>query len=968
MITFDLQRFGKGGGKSGGKIILTILGFALGGLPGAIMGAVLGSLIWGNKNKQNDNSSSIIRFDKYQETMTSGGSIPIIYGERRISGNQTYHETSADANTLHKHVVICEGEIEGITGISANGLLVPTGGQTSATVMTIQNTKWQDACLTYSNGHLGFHWNGAKRAKVWFPSKEDIQTSDNTYWEYQVSISALISYINRLGEGWEAFPTATTSNVPSEMRMVPHRSETRTLNYANWSGLSPYHKAKLNNGESVTVGGKRYVPLTYEEARSQCGAGFQWNGRVAFFIGLVGAFIWVIETHEDTNCYLNPIGFECNTVRGGTTYTFHDGDLPSNFEQVGSYAHMAWLDMTFVVSNELNGNPSVEAVVRGRKIYDTRTGQVAYSTNPAMCLRDFMLSERYGLGRWIDASDLDEQSFIDAANYCDELIQFSRSDGSSVTKKRFELNMVIDQKQSAWDWIDAMLGSFQAFLAINQGKIYLYIEKPSPIVYKFDESNIFDLKVTSTPLEDTPNQYKIKFVDPKNNWKTVTAEVNDYADQKDRGKIVIKEVELEGVTSQDQALRLGRFYRDYNFISSFNVTFKTGFQAMSLSCGDVICVTYKKVFVEMPFRIIEMKETSSHEFELTCRPYNESIYNDNLGANLIAYNYSQMKPLIGNPTRPENVEARQDCYVDDHGGNHNTVTVTWKASVYSKPVVYRVYVSGGNEWIFIAETPECKHVLSLSQADMLIGNQYQFGVYAVCGDKKSEYAFSDWITITDADEPPSTVKNLSAYLDGQIRISWEAPDDPDVNHYEVTVNGRTITTTNTFTMCDAIDGANQIEVVVVDNAGNKSEKSKTSVYADLAPSPVRNFQAKNQGGYIILTWDLSSNATSYMIEGSTNTTVYGNTYFMPATATGTFSYSIRALNEYGVSSPITATVDVTDTNTVSPMMEVNLFDLTDTYENAEARSEYKFRDFDCKMKDMTETGSRYGMYIVKTNC
>ena len=81
---------------------------------------------------------------------------------------------------------------------------------------------------------------------------------------------------------------------------------------------------------------------------------------------------------------------------------------------------MAWLDMTFTISNELNGKPSVSCLVKGRKVYDIRTGIAAYSTNPALCLRDFLLSKRYGLGKWFTADMLDTDSWIEAADYCDE--------------------------------------------------------------------------------------------------------------------------------------------------------------------------------------------------------------------------------------------------------------------------------------------------------------------------------------------------------------------------------------------------------------------------------------------------------------------------------------------------------------------------------------------------------------------
>ena len=204
------------------------------------------------------------------------------------------------------------------------------------------------------------------------------------------------------------------------------------------------------------------------------------------------------------------------------------------------------------------------------------------------------------------------------------------------------------------------------------------------------------------------------------------------------------------------------------------------------------------------------------------------------------------------------------------------------------------------------------------------------------------------------------------YFDKGIRASWIAPSDPDIRYYKATVNGRTMNVPSTMCLGDAVNGTNTVSVITVDNAGNESNPVTASIYCDLAPSPVRGVRAINQSGYVVLTWDTSTNATSYQIEGSTNATAYGNTYIMPVTSTGTLNFQIRAMNEYGASSPVSITVNVTDTNKIEPVREVNLFDLTIAYTNARDTSDMMFKDFDVKMKEMTETGSRYGMYIIKT--
>ena len=592
----DLQLFGKGGGgKSTGKMLFSVAGFFLGGgfwtalgasswLGGAIMGASLFSSIWmathKPKNPSNGNSDiTIQRFDKAQETMSSTASIPIVYGERKISGNQTYHQVNADLTQLHKHVVLCEGGIEGISSVTANGLLVPTGTQTANTVFTIRNNKYNDAWVQLSGKRLTLAANGVTKT-IDLKNKDDMQGEGSfSYWEYQCNISSLVSYINqRYVDGWECFPTASTNKYPGDLSLIS-------------TGNNP-------------------KPTTDREY-----------------------------------CYQTLVNFEVPTVTGGTSYKFYDSVTPETFNETGGYPKMAWLDMKFYSSQELNGNPNMEVIVKGRKVYDPRNGKTAYSTNPALCTLDFLTSHRYGLGRWISMDDIDLDSFKSAANYCDQVIDFEDSFGNHIKAKRYELNIVIDQRQDAITWLQNILGNFSGYLVYSQGKLKLMIEKATPVSYAFTDDDILDMSISQLELDSCPNSYEVSIIDPRNNWKSIKAKVIDHADIKMRGRIVKKEVELEGVTSQYQALRLARFYRDYNLTCSLQLSFTTGMQGMHLECGDVVTVTYRGVFKGLPIRIMEIKETEENQYEISGRQYNASIYSDDLGGGVQWHNYYAGKEM-----------------------------------------------------------------------------------------------------------------------------------------------------------------------------------------------------------------------------------------------------------------------------------------------------------------------------------
>ena len=892
------------GGKSKGKILFSIAGFALGGfsagfskfflakgmfsLSGAILGASLFGSIWSatHRQKLNNSSPNIQRFDKAQETMSASATIPVVYGFRKMTGNQTYHETNADQNTLHKHVVICEGGIEGIESVSANDLIIPTGNQSTHTVFTIQNTLYQDATVKKEGKHLYLYAN--KKTKDLYLANKDDANNVDTLWSWQTSIASLVTYINSLGDGWQAFPYATSSNYPGDLwasYIDKKYIDTVTL---KWLDIPKNREFIRSSGRSFTQNGYFYElesTVTKEERyKVAMSHGMpKWRTRTV----IVSMTYKRYQQKAPHNCYKNPIKMEANTVTGGTKYTFYDSVAPSNYEEVGGYPAMAWLDMNFMVSSELNGNPTVSCYVKGKKVYDTRTGKTEYSTNPAMCLRDFILSKRYGLGKWITEDNIDEDSFKEVADYCDEIIKYKGTSGEDIECKRYELNIVIDQTQSALDWITDILGNFCGFIVFSQDKLFLRIEKPEPISYKFTDSNCSDLSVAPLSLDDTPNKYEVTFVDPLNNWNSVSAVVEDYADQKARQKIISKSVSLEGTTSQNQALRLARFYRDYNAICYKTVSFKTGHQAMHLEPGDVISLSYHNVFKDEPYRITEIKENNDGTYEIAARSYNKNLYNDSLGTTIQVYSYAD-KPssLAGAVPDVKEIGLRQEYYMNLDGTYVSNVIGFLDPPDYDYIKRFHVYysVDEGDTWQYLLSTVDTSFVLT----NAATGKNYRFNVVVEnTSGRLSEGVYTDDYFITGKDEPPSDVSEGHVWYDptsSKILLIWQANSEPDINHYEIfdennKLIGSTIDTELEYKIEDS--NAHAFYIYAVDNAKNRSVNAlKLIAQRNVSveePKDLKISQEDFNLSKITLTWNHGYNTTAQVGLANIGFAKVGNT-------------------------------------------------------------------------------------------
>jgi len=86
-----------------------------------------------------------------------------------------------------------------------------------------------------------------------------------------------------------------------------------------------------------------------------------------------------------------------------------------------------------------SGLPNVSAVVRGRKVMDTRDGILHYSLNPALIVRDFLASSDFGFEA---EGAIDDESVSAAANVCDEVVD-TTPEGFEVASVNPSLNRLV---------------------------------------------------------------------------------------------------------------------------------------------------------------------------------------------------------------------------------------------------------------------------------------------------------------------------------------------------------------------------------------------------------------------------------------------------------------------------------------------------------------------------------------------
>ena len=791
------------GGKSGLGKTLGIVGFVAGfAFPGAFLGAAagtagaarlsaalmglsLGTTIGSAFSKQSQDMPAS-NFDNKMNVVDQNAMIPVVYGTRKIGGLQSYHSTSVKHKTLIKDVILGEGQFSGCYGITANGYSV--NSNVSGAVFGITNTNNANAYVRVHDGKLEFSVNGASvdvynRVKHWFAPfrriwldqqlqksgdyrKIDLQSSDDIKGDESNDFQCYIAKMYQYIEG---------------------------IRYDN---------------DLAALGWKLVNPIVVDDAPNHL------NNTDWINVG-PGKTAWFSMNHDETK---------------DSYITFYDGTqgAPSYYMKTGAYPNMSYLHAYLKYTEKLgNGNPTVTCIAKGRKVYDTRTNTWGYSENPAMIIRDYLINTTFGSGRYINQSMIDEDSFKDAANYCDEKVTSFDTQGRSITEPRYRLNIVINSKRSYLENLQSMLACCAGYLVFTKGQVAMRIERADNPVYAFDDDNIIQnsMSYSAASSTESPNKLNMKYIEPTLDWTSVSAIVEDLADQKQqpvgRGKIVEKDVELIGVTSQCQALRLGKIYRDLIRLCPISVEFKTAMQALNLEPGDVVTLSHNVVlednkvqplFSKMPVRITEIRDDSGI-YTIKAQQYNASIYDDRMGGNLKDYDYTTIKkPTDLLPKAVPNVKNLKAYTIYKQGrdgvANYDLVVTYDLPSGYlleTGMVYYKcnegydlstlgvipegvtgAEVGFANDWKFAGEGPS-----RLVIPNVHIGVTYKLLVQAR-SKSGNKAPMIDCPTVTITVEKKTTIPNKPANLSIKYTdvatVSWEDVTNSDIDYYEVRTN------------------------------------------------------------------------------------------------------------------------------------------------------------------------------------
>ena len=233
------------------------------------------------------------------------------------------------------------------------------------------------------------------------------------------------------------------------------------------------------------------------------------------------------------------------------------------------------------------------------------TFKIAWTDNPAWCLYDMVMNDRYGVRAYSDV-ELDRWDTYECGQWCDEMVDDSRGGKQA----RYTLNMLIHDVRNGKAQINYVAAAFNAIIYEEAtGVLRMKIDKDQEATMLFTPENVNSglFNYTFTDPENRYNEITVAFTNPELNWDTDTRVISNHDDIIRNGRVTDDFVAV-GCTNEGEALRRAYYRMITCLTEKLIVTFKTNRLAQSLAVWDIILISDPTLGYGISGRIKDVEE------------------------------------------------------------------------------------------------------------------------------------------------------------------------------------------------------------------------------------------------------------------------------------------------------------------------------------------------------------------------
>jgi hypothetical protein len=344
----------------------------------------------------------------------------------------------------------------------------------------------------------------------------------------------------------------------------------------------------------------------------------------------------------------------------------------------------AYALVIFEFDNEVYsaGVPNVSFIVRGKKVFDPRTGQVAWSQNPALIARDWRISK---LGMDLPSSNIDEVWLVAAANRCDELVEFAPSEFHA----RYSCDCVLEAiREASTDALDNIIETMAGGKCDSAGLWRVWAGGfRVPEVRLSAEDLAGGLSWTNVPpAEDLFNTIKGTFVDAERAFQEASfAQVSEQQFVAADGAVISAEEKWSYTTNKHRALRLSKIRIRAARGGTLSGTFKLS--AWRLLPGEMVYIAIPYLKLVNRLMIVESTELDGEAgtVKLQLREMLASVWSwDYRELQVLDREVEAQLPDVSSVRLPQNVVVQSGpdfSVVATDGSVTNRLRVVWSAPI-----------------------------------------------------------------------------------------------------------------------------------------------------------------------------------------------------------------------------------------------------------------------------------------------
>ncbi|MGM5482314.1 MAG: hypothetical protein ACQESF_02525, partial [Nanobdellota archaeon] len=291
--------------------------------------------------------------------------------------------------------------------------------------------------------------------------------------------------------------------------------------------------------------------------------------------------------------------YHINDTTVDAVYSYYDYDLQT-------YPGCAFMDLRLGASELASGSiPKIDMIINTEylKIKDVNSDQVLEkkANNPAWQALKLLTDDEIGLG--VPFEDIVLADFVEWADFCDA--------------EGIVSNYVIDTQASFSDQIKPIYTLGRAYPVKKSSKHSILIDKPSPVVQIFNDSNIIkdSFSITYLSAKEQANIFELEFMDENQNFEKRTIEFRHPSNEIVRENRI--KYSLINCTDPVVARKHLKLMANKNMWCTKITKFSAFTDAINCELGDVINVNYRNVSWGIHSGRILRQGTTEYEFYIS---------------------------------------------------------------------------------------------------------------------------------------------------------------------------------------------------------------------------------------------------------------------------------------------------------------------------------------------------------------